>query len=250
MPLSFGKQGAAITSMAFLAVNQLKSDVSIRYTSKVPHMRTSMLFVVLLTIVLSGCATTGVPTDYMPSESSGKGVVVTSITYSGMYSGYSVRYASRDGKTTGKFMVGQGVMLIPYFPDMDIEEKGMKGNVVAAELPAGQYEINGWQVSSGYTTIQPTSPVQIHFTVEPGKRLYLGNFHFEQTQSMGLTVTGVKVGFSDQEGRDMNVVAKKYPNVAISQRGGTVPKRVAIESLGGVGGAKTSIPIFLPTYAK
>lgn len=217
---------------------------------KIPDMRISTLFFGLLTIVLSGCATTSVPTNYTPLESSGKGIVVTSITYSGMYSGYSVMYASSDGKTKGEFTVGKGVVLIPYFPDMDFEEKGMKGDVVVAELPAGQYEINSWQVSSGHAIIRPVSPVQVRFTVEPGKKLYLGSFHFEQTRSMGFAVTGVKVGFADQESRDMNVVAKKYPNVASSPRGGTVPQRVAIDSLGGDGSTKISVPFILLTPAK
>ena len=213
-------------------------------------MRLSSILFALLTLVLSGCATTSVPANYAPSENSGKGVVVTSITYSGRYAGYSVMYASSDGKTTGKFMVGKGMVLIPYFPDMDFEEKGMKGEVVVAELPAGQYEINGWHVSSGYASIRPASPVQVRFTVEPGKKVYLGSFHFEQTRSMGLTVTGVKVGFADQEVRDMNVVAKKYPGVASSPSGGTVPQRTTIDALGGGGSTRMSAPYIPPTPAK
>ncbi|WP_306481020.1 hypothetical protein [Limnobacter sp.] len=116
----------------------MTSNLSIKRTLyltnqyKIPDMRISTLFFSLLTIVLSGCATTSVPTNYTPLESSGKGIVVTSITYSGMYSGYSVMYASSDGKTKGEFTVGKGMVLIPYFPDMDFEEKGMKGDVVVA----------------------------------------------------------------------------------------------------------------------
>jgi hypothetical protein len=213
-------------------------------------MRLSTYFLALLTLVLAGCATTSVPATYTPSETSGKGVVVASITYSGRYAGYSVMYASSDGRTTGKFMVGKGMVLIPYFPDMDFEEKEMKGEVVVAELPAGQYVINGWRVSSGYANIGPTSPVQVRFTVEPGKKVYLGSFHFEQTRSMGLTVTGVKVGFTDREMRDMNVVARKFPGVASSPSGGSAPHGITIDALGGGGNTTMSAPYIPPTPAR
>lgn len=199
-----------------------------------------------LSLLLSACATQSVDNSYVPSEHSGRGIAIVSVTYSGRYSGYSVIYSSLDKSTTGRFQVGEAMALIPYIPKMDFETDAATGNVVAVELPAGSYEINDWHVGSGYFHLRPARPFSIRFDVAPGKAVYLGNFHFEQTGSMGLSVTGVKLAHRDETKRDIPAIARKLPNVARAPLSASVAEGKQVDNLGGGFDREIHGPAVLP----
>jgi uncharacterized lipoprotein YehR (DUF1307 family) len=199
-------------------------------------------------VSISGCATQNVTNTYTPNENSGKGIAIASVTYNGRYSAYGVRLLSSDGVNKERLEVGQGTILIPYFPKMDFEEDKCKGNVFAIELPTGEYEVTDWYVNSGYAHLNSNSKLGIHFKVVPGKIVYLGNFHFEQTSSAGLTVTGAKVSFKDEVSRDLAVISSKFPNVAKIGASSNVADGKSIESIGGDFSSKVYIP--MPIFIK
>lgn len=167
---------------------------------------------ILLLLVLTGCASTKtIKGSYSLNRESGNGVLISSVSYRGSYSGYSVYYHGVDNQIRGKIQFGEGVALLPIPPKGDFSHLARRGEVFAVELPAGKYKIWRWGVHSGYAHIKPVNPISIEFQIEPGKATYLGNFDFVQTASMGLTVTGVEVNYRDQSKIDLDIVSKKYP---------------------------------------
>ncbi|QLC73831.1 hypothetical protein LPB260_24285 [Pseudomonas sp. LPB0260] len=203
-----------------------------------------LVFCVLL---LCGCVTTNVSKNYSLKENSGTGLVVGSITYDGSYSGYAVSYRRAPSEASGRFQSGQSNVVIPYFPAGEFETMGINGNLIAAELPAGDYVIDAWSVGSGAAFVRPTRPFSILFSVIPGKATYIGNFHFTQLSRMGLTVTGAKVDFSDKRERDSDVLKKHYPNLSTVSIVSAVEPGLHVTELGGL--HHTTISIDVPiTY--
>ena len=200
----------------------------------------------LLSVLLAACATPSVPPSFRLDSSKSDGVVSGSLSYDGRYSGYRVLYRRfPDGKPE-RFEIGESMVLIPTVPQWDFKEANLSGNVFAASLPAGEYEVFAWSVGSGYSRVNPTAPFSIRFRVEPGKMVYLGSFHFQQTSSMGLAVTGVSVSYLDRIERDLAMIKKKYPGL------GDAPVAYAIgvgtneQQLGGRSSNTITVPIFIP----
>ena len=183
-----------------------------------------LVWVLLLAWLLQACAVQpkNIARDFALSEASETGVVIGSITYTGGYSGYSVFFKAKEGEKDFKVQTGAGITLLPVWPEGDFGHIGLKGDLFAIELPAGDYSFHSWGVSSGLAHISPTAPFAIRFVVKPGQAIYIGNFNFDQTARMGLTVTGVSVSYSDQLARDLRLFRAKYDQVELDRinRGG------------------------------
>ncbi len=166
---------------------------------------------------LAACGTPNVGTDYVLSDAGNKGVVVGSITYSGSYAGYEVHYRKvGDTAVRGFFHYGMSkYMAMPRMGKSDIAEPGVRGDLFAAELPEGEYEVHGWQVSQGTTaTSTQTQSFSIRFTVKPGEATYLGNYHFTRTSRSLNLATGFEVTAKDEAARDLKIFAEKYPRLS------------------------------------
>jgi hypothetical protein len=200
--------------------------------------------VLFFLFALSACATSNVSKNYVIKTDSNTGIVTGSITYDGSYSGYAVIYRKVPSGKTGHFQSGESQVIIPYFPAGEFKPMGIKGNLIAAELPAGDYEINSWSVGSGPAAVTPTTPFTISFRVIPGKATYIGNFHFTQLSSAGLTVTGAKVDYRNMQERDSSVLAKNYKNLASVPTVSALEKDTNINKLGG--NYSTKITLFIP----
>lgn len=100
-------------------------------------------------------------------------------------------------------------MLLPIFPTNDFDN--IKGKLHVIELPPGEYEIANWGVTSGFANLNQTRPFSVKFKIQPGKATYIGSFIFTVTDSMGLTVTGVRVDYEDRFDEDLLVLREKYP---------------------------------------
>ena len=169
------------------------------------------LISILLTLCITGCATTNVAQNYSLNEGSPNGLLIGSIKYIGALSGYRVHYRSIESEVSGYFEAGKGAMLIPIPPKSDFPN--IKGKLQVSELPPGEYEISRWSVSSGPAYLNQTTPFSIKFKIEPGKATYIGSFVFTVTNKIGLTVTGVNVNFEDRYGDDIKILKQKYPNL-------------------------------------
>ena len=201
-------------------------------------------FFALCLLLLTACTSTpNIKSDYLLNANSSSGVMLASIEYVGKYSGYSVSFSDIPYSKNWHIQFGEGMALIPIPLKGDFSEYGSKGGLFAIELKEGEYQINSWKVFSGYATISPVSPISIKFKIEPGKATYIGNFTFTQTNSLGLTVTGVSVTYSSKFERDKDVLTKKYPyvlneNIIL----GVFPDTI-IEGLGGSGETSWDLPI-------
>lgn len=201
-------------------------------------------FVFIAIIALTGCATQNVTSSYSLDASNKNGIAIASITYQGLDSGYGVLYRELSGKTSGLFEAGHGVKLIPL-PNKSDFGTIAKGKLVVAELSPGEYEIFNWRISSGYASVSPKNKFSIHFTIEPGKAVYIGNFNFIQTRSMGLTVTGGELTFKGEQDRDLTTLKSMYPNFANTPISYATPADVSISKLGGTDNVRFDIPMVI-----
>ena len=174
-----------------------------------------LLWALILSLILSACATSSLPEHYALNPRSGKGLVVGSITYAGKYAGYAVLYHQRLDGPEGLFESGRAQVLLPYFP-------------------AGEYEITSWRVGSGGAKVTPTEPFSIWFRVLPGKAV----------NRKGSMVTAVTADYRDMQDRDVAALRHKYPQLSSAPVDRGMDVGPDIRKLGGQ--YQTSIKIAVP----
>lgn len=194
-------------------------------------MRRSIEIVVLF-MLISGCATRNIDEQYRPTSTNGNGIVIGSITYQGNYAEYQVVYRRRPDGPPAFVHHGESAKLIPYIPKGDFENNEPKGSLYAIELPEGDYEIYNWHVFCGAYRIAPLQEFSLPFHVQAGKVTYVGNTHFLETSKRFLAVTGVSVTQSDESARDLAVFMRKYPNFSKAQIAETIAPGTHIDRLG------------------
>ncbi|TWC41295.1 hypothetical protein FBY03_10240 [Pseudomonas sp. SJZ079] len=187
-------------------------------------------FLIVAALLLCGCATPNIGSNYRLDETSGRGLVIGSVTYQGRLSEYKMFYRPMPTGKAAFFKAGQGQ--VPPFPHNDFATAGATGELFSAELPAGRYEFFGWGIHSGGAGTQSTEPFSIEFVVTPGRPIYLGNFHFAQERSLGLTVTGATVYHRLQTERDLARFKNSYPQLAEHQIEVLTPPFPADHSVG------------------
>ena len=205
------------------------------------------LILSILISMLWGCATptASVGKSYTLDSNSSNGLLVGSVKYSGLLSGYKVYFHGLDNDTSGYFEAGKGIMLIPVPPKSDF--RGVNGKLQVTELPSGNYEISRWGVTSGYAHVSQTQPFSIKFKIEPGKATYIGSFIFSVTKTMGLTVTGVKVDFQEKYSEDVAVLRQKYPNLKLTDIYMGLESNLLKNDIGGESSTYWDMPpVFIP----
>lgn len=187
----------------------------------------------LVVVMLSACSNTSrLPKNYTLNETNNIGLLVASISYSGNYSEYSVFIRNLTTLSMYQLSYGESLKLLPIVPKGDFSDIGRQGGLYTEELPAGEYEVYSWAIYSGVATVKPQNQFSYKFKVAPGKITYLGNFYFIQTQSMGLTVTGAEVKYTNKKEVDFNVLAKKYPKIDRSKLAFSIHEDTVINKLG------------------
>ena len=173
-----------------------------------------ILFSVLFIFALVGCSSNQIKNDFKFNGENEKGVMIGSITFDGKYSAYKIGYRKSDNRRLNFVQAGKAMLLLPITPETEIEKYGEKGNVFGVELEPGVYIFEMWQIDSG--SISTGAPIidKIEVVIKGGEALYVGNFHFEETKSFGLTVVGAKVFYSSKYKRDSKLIKLKYPLIA------------------------------------
>jgi len=202
--------------------------------------------------MLAACKSVeSVPPNFVLNPQSGKGVLVSSVTYHGSYSGYSVLFRKIGSPEINEMTIGTGTALLPPgMLDWDIKQRGLRGNVFAVELPVGEYEIFSWRVSSGYSTVRPQDDFRIPFSITPGTAIYLGNFHFERKSGLGAAVVVVDVQYHDEAIRDLGILQKKYSGIDPSTLQTVLERSNLGNQLGGGSSATITIPIPIAVPAR
>jgi hypothetical protein len=166
-------------------------------------------------VVVAACATPEVTEnigpDYVLSEASGRGLAIGSIALVNPFPSFAVlRYRKIGSGDEGYFQ-----------PD--------RSNLVAAELPAGDYELYAWRVAVEDGSIISAKPFRIAFRIVPGKAVYLGSYDVRlEHEALGLTPTSssvinsqwvVDVSCTNQSERDLRTFAARHralPRLEIS----------------------------------
>ena len=111
----------------------------------------------------------------------------------------------------------------PLGPEFD-NDLNAKGGTFATVVPAGAYAIRGWRIQQGATVYAPNSPIEIPFTVEPGKVTYVGNFHFHKSDVVSL---------EDRSARDLPILRSRYEGVSAAPLAVSIAPGTKVDSLGG-----------------
>jgi hypothetical protein len=202
----------------------------------------------LLALFVAGCATPNIQDTHNLETSQGSGVVAGTITYEGVYGAYILHLESQAGE---KFRIqhgtGQTLNLMLAFKGEDRNARlDATGSPFAVELPPGTYSLSKWQVSVGAANITSTGPTGVSFTLESGKAIYIGNYHFRETARFGRLPTSAVVTMTEMGRRDLSVIRDAFPalsSVPITQ---TVTPALHLENLGGSSSSRISMPVFIP----
>jgi hypothetical protein len=203
-----------------------------------------MFIVLVLTVTLGGCATPNISNDFDVSQAERSGVVSGTITYQGVYGGYTIHVSSIDGKSRYRLAHGTSQIINPLdaFVDEAIDPLlGKMGSAFVVEMPAGEYRIYGWQIGVGAMDVYSSSAIDIRFKVEPKKAIYLGNFDFVVTETFMNNPSRAQVTLSDQYERDLEVIRNTAPSLTDVQVTRAFEGPMDNNQIGGQGNAKLTI---------
>jgi len=192
---------------------------------------------VLLALMLTGCA--NVNSDYALDASKTVGLAVGTITYDSSVGLYNVSavpsgraYKQEEGRI---FKVGDS-MWHPFIRMYDDDLKA-RGGTFAVELPAGEYVLKRWFINQGYITYAAKSDIGITFKVEPGKSVYLGNFHFDENSEVSLR---------DRAARDLPVLRKRFRAMEAAPLAFAISSDANFDKIGGEYSRRMDSPAFVP----
>lgn len=167
---------------------------------------TIVLFCALWVLGCSGYEKT-ITNGQIPDKSSGKGVVVFSLTRTGQID-YNL-FLNLRGMENGYDQP------LPLYHDPDsiegpvISFTKLNGRLAVMELPQGIYEFYNWEGHSsfgrGKSRIRPKTEFSKKFLVKAGEVKYLGNLH------LALSRSAFKLLVLDMEDRDLSILHKDNP---------------------------------------
>jgi hypothetical protein len=196
---------------------------------KCSHRRQALItlgFAVLVSVLLAGCAipvTTKAPTGAVPAA--GHGTVLVRVSMAGLINmngfGVLARPVGKDGSIefNGWNLASEG-----YWTKTGTQD--VKGQLVAAQLPAGNYEfysfiaLNSAGMAMG--TTKAVKPFSYPFQVRPGEVSYLGEFQmkFEQNRLPSAGSSSqipFRVLLRDNRAQDFVAVKKLIPDLQPEQ---------------------------------
>jgi len=166
--------------------------------------KTIVAITVALGLAVSGCAS--VPTvsqSYTLDASTGKGLIIMSLSQSGLF-GLEL-YVTLFARSAA----GGKDIEITFVP------KNRSNGLLWLEYPAGDYEFYRWR-SAGvtgktYYNASSTTDFSKKYSVRAGRAVYLGDFRIE--------MSGKKydIKITDKSDRDMPIFHKQQPNIRPDQ---------------------------------
>jgi hypothetical protein len=189
----------------------------------------------LFLTILSGCVTqqmpptTGIARGTAHVLNDDKGLVITSVTYSGSFNRHALHYA-KIGQDKGPSFAFPP-QLFGFLEKSDISNKEIEGTVQISELPAGDYEFYEWTGKRGGVDYKTRQRFSVRFTVAPGKVTYLGNIFFDFDRSPSANgFYNLKI--QDALKRDLEIAKTKYPLVRLTTPDFQLKEGFKVEYLG------------------
>jgi hypothetical protein len=196
-------------------------------------------------------ALANIDSTYVLDGARNTGVAAGSITYEGARAAYILHFVEESSGKSYRVQHGssQTINLFVAFSDEAPHARlAARGSPFAVELPAGTYVLQQWQVSAGASNIRSTSPTGIEFKIEPGKAIYLGNYHFRETSHMGLMPTGSKVTLEDLSARDLSAIKESFPALAQVPLTQSIAGGTKEMTLGAEARPRSRYPYLLPCH--
>lgn len=184
--------------------------------------RWSLAFVVVALSLLQACASGGVSRGVAAVSDPDKGTVIARVSIQGIkYVNHHAFLVRRVGANEDAFWLpGWSMQSDGYWSRYhdDIE----KGELTVLSVPAGEYEIHGWNIGAsgwgGLRTSKGENKFSYRFRVEPGKAVYLGNIHMAATGDSGIAFQSAtftqKTIVRDLHVRDLAELPKVAPGLA------------------------------------
>jgi hypothetical protein len=197
------------------------------------------LCALIATLALASCA--NVSGDYKFDGTKQVGLAVGSITYEtsiGEYNVSAIRASDTalQGRAPGWFFKVGG-RTFASIPQMNDSELKARGGTFAVELPAGDYVLKRWFIRQGEWTYAAQRDIGIPFTVEAGKSIYLGNFHFDSNSEVTLR---------DEATRDLPVLRSRFSILSSAPLAIAVAPGTAIKKIGGDYATRLDLPTYIP----
>lgn len=192
-----------------------------------------ILAAALVVLLAAGCRTVNIASDYAIDPGKNSGVVVVSLTRSGLPSGLNmfVNYRGVDVDHRSAVPISDlfasADWRCPFFGTSTEAEPC--GRLAVIELQPGEYEFYSWEGGSssgpgGMTMNVRSGPFSKRFRVLPGKAVYLGNLHFAvQGPVVPFGGSRYMMKISDLRERDLGLFYAKHPNIT--------PDRVVVSIL-------------------
>ncbi|OWQ44050.1 hypothetical protein CDL60_26720 [Roseateles noduli] len=181
---------------------------------------------------------------------SGKGVLVGSITYTGPMGsyGFTMRPVEGTGPST-KIAHGKSMIINPFeireLNRIDPDFKS-RGSLFAVEMPAGRYVLEEWAIDVGAVHVRSTGIINdVVIDLEPGKAVYLGNYHFVADRQFMNLIAGGRVTLTEKFERDEVAFRKRYPGMADTPFSSAIQPGTKIENFGGTTQTRMD-PIYVP----
>jgi len=182
-----------------------------------PYMRNACCLVLsLLFVVLSGCATSNISSDFSLNSAQGKGIVFGSLTVDKINGAdNAVALFHIESETGESHYFKSRTEIIPDVILVDSEFTDVNGRIFSVALNDGKYKLRYWQLKHGTVFIRPAEEVEpLEFEVKGGKVSYLGNWHMNIAVGPYLFLKAVGSAHPEirnQYQRDLTAFIEEYP---------------------------------------
>jgi len=195
-----------------------------------PFNRLKLSMAILLSVLLFQCGAKNVGKDYSLDDSQGKGLLVVSLTKSGII-GYNINAHFRDVNNQREFHLDvaptfgldwKGPSLEEARKDRYIPEDNPIGRLALLELPEGEYEFYKWRGNLSNTSFWTNKNFNKKFKVVAGKAVYIGNIHahFERTGNPLIPFRfpyELRTEITDESERDLKLFHQKCQKINSDQ---------------------------------
>lgn len=208
-----------------------------------------LLITLIATLGAWGCSQPNIKSDYVVAAATTSGVVTGSITYEGAYGAYILHLIGPEGR---KYRISHGEpqtfnLVKAIGGEGENALLGRSGSPFAVELPAGDYRVESWQISSGAANVWSEQPTNLAFRVSPRQAIYLGNFHFFVTDTFMRNPKSAVVTLKDERTRDLAAVRSAFPALANVPVTTTLAPGTVLERVGGSSRGRIQItPVYMP----
>lgn len=167
-------------------------------------------------------------------------LVIGSITYDSGQGQYGIAAHGTVPVGPSNFSASVGYSLWPPLGPLFDDALQKRGGTFAVQVAPGEYRLTGWFIRQGYINYRSTDPIDIVFTVEPGRATYLGNVHFESSGAVTL---------QDRRERDLPIIESRVAALTQAPLSIALAPGTRIENLGKGMARSITLPppvIFIP----